>query len=154
MASTESRALKAKKENPDYWAGEARRVLPENPVSMERTGSPVGEARKVLGAWEAQPDPQAPRELRGNPEPPVNKDLLGLTESSGYAIVKGMSLLKCSTWVQATGFQKITWQDFKMLLPHTGNSMWKLLRLSHMFFMLAVRLHLFQTYRSWTILSE
>jgi len=50
MASTEFQALKAKKGNRDYWAGEARRVRPGNPVSMERTESLVGEARKVQGA--------------------------------------------------------------------------------------------------------
>lgn len=154
MASTEFQALKAKKGNRDYWAGEARRVRPGNPVSMERTESLVGEARKVQGAWEARLGPRAPRGLRGSPGPPVNRDPLGLTESSGYAIAKGMSLLKCSTWVQATGFQKVTWQDFKMLLPHTGNFMWELLPLSHMFFMLAVRLHLFLTHHCWKIPSE
>ena len=146
MASTESRVLKAKKGNRDYWAGEEGRVRPGNPVSMERTESLVGEARKVEWAWEAQSDPRAPRELRGNPEPQVNRDPLGLTESSGYAIAKGMSLHKCSTWVQATGFQKVTWQDFKMLLPQTENFMWKLLCLLRMFFMLAVRLCFFLTH--------
>ena len=50
MASTESRVPKAKKGNPDYWAGEEGRVPPGNPVSMERTVSLVGEARKVQGA--------------------------------------------------------------------------------------------------------
>ena len=140
MASTGSRVLKAKKGNPDYWAGEEGRVHPGNPVSMERTESLVGEARKVQGAWEVQPDPRAPPGLRGSPGIRVNRDLLGLTEFSGYATVKVMSLHKCSTWLQATGFQKITWQDSKMFLPQTENFMWKLLHPSHMFFMLAVRL--------------
>ena len=154
MASMESRAPKAKKGNLDYWAGEAGRVRPGNPVSMEQTESLVGEARKAQGAWEARLVPQASRGLRGSPGLPVNKDPLDLTEFSGYAVVNGMSLHKCSTWVQATGFQKVTWQDFKMLLPHTGNFMWELLPLLHMFFMLAVRHRLFLTRHCWKRLRK